>query len=58
MTHALCKEGLNSFVKNFVPCQPAQFAQADMGRNFPLFLIFSARQSTNIPYVSVECFTK
>ena len=31
------KEGLNAVAKNIEPRQPAQSAQADMGRNFSLF---------------------
>ena len=30
--------GLNAFPKSIDPCQPAQFAQADMGRDFLLSL--------------------
>ena len=31
---------LNAFAKSVESCQPAQSAQADMSRNFPLSLIF------------------
>ena len=34
---------LNAFAESIDPCQPAQFAQADMGRNFSL--------SSNFHYV-------
>ena len=30
------KRGLSEFAKSIDPCQPAQSAQADMGRNFSL----------------------
>ena len=32
------KRELNAFAKNIDPGQPAQFAQADIGRNFLLFV--------------------
>ena len=38
MRPALRKMGLNAFAKSIDPCQPAQSAQADMGRNFSLSL--------------------
>ena len=35
----LCKKGgINAFAKSIDPCQPEQFAQAEMGRNFSLSL--------------------
>ena len=38
------KRVLNAFAKSIDPCQPAQSAQADMGRYFSLNLNLSAYQ--------------
>ena len=35
------KRKLNAFAKSIDSCQPAQSAQADMSRNFPLILDFT-----------------
>ena len=43
--------GLIDFAKSIDPCQPAQFAEADMGRNFSLslnFLHIDGRLNSNI----------
>ena len=40
------KRELNASEKSIDPCQPAQSAQADMGRKFSLFFNFSACQKT------------
>ena len=46
----LCEKGggLNAFAKSIDSCQPAQSAQADLGRNFSLSLNFFACQRMNI----------
>ena len=36
MRQAFRKGGLNALAKSIDPCQPAQSAQADMGRNFSI----------------------
>ena len=36
--NSLVKKGLNALTKSIDSCQPAQSAQADMSRNFSLFL--------------------
>ena len=39
---------LGVFAKNIDPCQPAQSAQADMGRNFPPSFKFSTWERTSL----------
>ena len=56
---SLRKKGLNAFAKNIDPCQPAQSAQADMGRNFSHSLEFPAFFQRNIQHDdTVRCLTK
>ena len=49
---------LNAFAKSFGPCQPAQSAQTDMGRNFLLYVNFSACQRTALHHNQVFFFYK
>ena len=42
------KMGLDSYAKSIDPCQPAQFAQADMGRNFSLSILNKSENATLI----------
>ena len=49
------KRDLNTLAKSFESCQPAQSAQADMGRNFSLSN-FSAWQRTISTHEKVGCW--
>ena len=54
----LRKMGLNASVKSINPCKPAQSAQADIGRNFLLFVnYFFVKAPFNAPD-PVSCPTK
>ena len=55
MNRNLGKRRLNVFAKSIGPCQPAQSAQADMGRYFSLSL---HRQRTVLHHDSIGCLTK
>ena len=50
--------GLNAHAKNIDPRQPAQSAQADMGRNFVLSFKFPACQRTILHHDVVSCLAK
>ena len=52
MSHALWKKGINAIAKSIDSCQPAQSAQADMGRNFS-----QPCQRTILDHDSVSCLT-
>ena len=53
------KRGLEAFAKSIDPCQPAQFAPADMGRNFSLQINFlHIKGPFYLMIRSVSCSTK
>ena len=57
--NVLLKNGFNVFAKGHDPCQPAQFAQADMGRNLALSLnIVHVKGPGILLHDSVTCLTK
>ena len=49
--------GLIAMAKSFRPCQPAHFAQADMGRNIFAIYKFSACQRMILIRDSNSCLT-
>ena len=49
----ISKERVNAWAKSIDSCQPAQFGQADMGRNFSLSFIFYAIQKKTLHLHSV-----
>ena len=47
MSSCSVKRGLNAFAKSIDPCQLAQFAQADIDRNFRCLWIFDSEEYYN-----------
>ena len=54
----LCENRFNAFAKTIDPRQPAQSAQADMGRNFSPSLIFLLVKGPVYIMDSVDCLIK
>ena len=46
--------GIPAFANNINPCQPAQSAQADTGRNFLLFVSFLHVLGLNVYYIMIK----
>ena len=55
MSHALCsmKRGLNASAKGIDSGQPAQLAQADLGRDLSLSVNFRHSKTQSLPHMCV-----